>query len=135
MLKRFLNKLGKVIAYNVAIGQRRLELTIPMFDFEMSKSPGGFSVDPFIQTNLMRSAVNGITALNVYSTPYESVNQITIDSLPFEPPISFIKFVVEEMEYEHLRDTAEPLVKIFSLRLHWRTRDQSSNDTWKRVCR
>lgn len=105
----FMNRLGNVFVHNVAVGQENSEIAIPMLDFERSKNPGGFSVDPQIRDNLDQSAAQGRTALNVYSTALQPVNQITLDSLSFDGPIAFIKLDVEGHELECLKGATRTL--------------------------
>jgi FkbM family methyltransferase len=75
----FINRLSNVLAHNVAVGQQNTEIVIPVLDFEKSNNPGGFSVDPSTRDNLAHSGMRGITAINYYSTGFESVNQVTLD--------------------------------------------------------
>lgn len=105
----FINRLSNVMVHKVAVGQQNSEISIPVLDFERSRNPGGFSIDPSIRKNLAQSAARGITAPNVYSTALESVDQVTLDSLSFEAPIAFIKLDVEGHELECLKGATKTL--------------------------
>jgi FkbM family methyltransferase len=105
----FINRLSNVMVYNVAVGHQNSEISIPVLDFERSRNPGGFSVDPSIRKNLTQSAAKGITASNFYSAALETVDQVALDSLSFEAPIAFIKLDVEGHELECLKGATKTL--------------------------
>ena len=97
------------MVHNVAVGHQNSEISIPMLDFERSRNPGGFSIDPSIRENLTQSAAKGSTASNFYSATLERVEQVALDSLSFEAPIAFIKLDVEGHELECLKGATNTL--------------------------
>ena len=106
----FINRLSNVVIHNAAVGHENSDISIPVLDFERSRNPGGFSIDPRIRDNLAQSAAEGITATNTYlANGFESVKQVTLDSISFERPIAFIKLDVEGHELECLKGATKTL--------------------------
>lgn len=101
-----LNRLQRVYAFNLALGEQNGEAEIPDLDYGSFGNIGAFSLDPENPTGVDLSAPGFMTQSAAPKVPL-----LTLDSIALPKAPALIKIDVEGMELQVLKGATETLVR------------------------